>query len=1303
MSFAYGDKQRLGNRFVIEREVGRGGVGVVYRAYDLVSERTVALKLVDAEAGVAVEDETRLAREGQLLSELDHPYIVKTVAYGRLDDSGVPYVAMEWLDGEDLAARQRRKRLGLGQAVQLGVMIAEALQAAHEAQVIHRDIKPSNIFLCSGASVPNGQLEFVPKLVDFGVAAGSDLRVLRAGDVVGTPAYMAPEQARPDGQVDARCDIYSLGATLFEVIAGRPPHVGPSPIATLARLVTTPAPRLSELKRGVPAVLDNLVYRMLQTEPEYRPSSAREVMEELREAMREAERALWMNAASEPPSASRLGSSASRLITSIVAIRFDSTSARERAIEQLRQRGADAVPLGHDALVAHLGARRAVGGEAVTALDVGRRLARTGARVGIASGRVRVSWSSGSGDVHPVGEVVDRAAALARDAQPGTVLADATTSELGRGRYEFRTRDDGSSTVVGEQLRGARDRAGGAPFVGREPELAQLLSAFQRVQSEKSPVLVTVSGPPGIGKSRLRREVMARVSAQAAAPLIVLQRSDAHGRGQALGAAADVLRAIISLPKGANSTEAERAIVSRLGPATRDELTAKNREVLARLLVNEPLPDGSDPRGLRDVLWLAMTDLVLQVVADEPVAIVMEDLQWADDESVGWIDHMLARASHRPLLVMALVRPAFWAEAPQRFVGRDHVRIELRPISKRATRTIARSLLGDEVPELTLDRIADQAAGLPLFAEELARLTVAGRDTARAPTLEAAIQVSLDSLDEESRDAVGRLSVFGQTCWDAGLEALGLSGGERLMKELAASEVLVEQNVSRFPGTREWIFKHALVQEVAYSSLEELARKELHALAAEWLASMGEDAAIVARQYDLGGRHAAAAEHWARAAQRALATNALTDALRMAERALSFAEDKPSGFLRASYLDEAWSRLDPRASDRETAISALEENVYDEASAVRARGARVRYDDARGTGEKISERLAQARDEAALLSLHDEEARCSAALALRLAFAGRFVEAEAEADRLLTLAERRSISAAAVDAYQTLAIIRQTQGALIAALEARRNAAGAARRAGLKEREAMLMSNLGFALTTIGARQEARSALLTGFSLAEVISSASAVRNAQMNLLGWSATFGNDRQLEPHLAEARADADATATGVWAPPDRSNLGVLFYRGCELLRSNSDAMWRRARALLKMSAQTYRATGHQDVLPVALGMWAEAERRCGNSARAAELASEAAELLERGAPSLLNESSVYLALHNARVELGEQDAARDAVLRGLPKLLRRLQGLLGTPYARLFLTELPQNVGFIAAAEGYGLVPDEVHRILEGSGA
>ncbi|HVU05807.1 MAG TPA: protein kinase [Polyangiaceae bacterium] len=1287
----------LGGRFRIEREVGRGGAGVVYRAVDESTESAVALKIVGGEAGVSPKEEARLAREGDVLRNLSHPGIVRVVASGVFDETGQPFLAMEWLEGEDLAARHRRAPLTFPQCIELGIFVAQALEAAHDAGIVHRDVKPSNIFLVSTRHERAEYLDVAPKLVDFGVATTDDVRVTRSGDVVGTPAYMAPEQARGDAPIDARCDIYSLGATLFELVANRPPHVGPTPIATLARLVTTTAPRLRELRRNVPPMLDNLVHRMLSSDVMDRPGSAQEVAETLRMLLHQSSIGSSLDFG-EPVMSSRLGSSASRLVTSIVAIGFSSGSARDRALEVLRQRDADAVPLGNDSIVAHLGARHAVGTEASVALDLGRRLAKSGARVGVATGRARVNLSGNTGEVQPIGEVMDRASALARDAAPSSVLADATTSELGRGRYEFRSRDDGSA-IVGEALRGARaDRVGGAPFVGRDAELAQVMSGYDRAASDHTPIVVTITGPPGIGKSRLRREVLARMSARADAPRVVLQRSEAYGRNQALGAATDVVRAFLNLSKGSSVAEAEAAIVEALGPETRSEVTSQSRQIVARLLADDAL-ESVDLRGMRDLLWLSMTDLVLQVVGNEPTAIVVEDLQWADPESVGWFDHLVGRASARPLLVLGMMRPAFWTDNPQRFTGRDHVRLELRPISKRAARTIAKTFLGEDASDTMLDRIAEQASGLPLFAEELSRLAAAGGDTEHAPTIEAAIQASLDSLDVESRDAVGRLSVFGVTAWDAGLEALGMKDAESRLRDLSAAEILVEQSGSRFSGSREWVFKHSLFRDVIYASLGDLERKKLHALAADWLASMGEDASVVAEQYDLGGQQQKAAFHWARAAQRALATNALRDALTMAERSLAFADDKQQGFLRASYLDEAWSRLDPRASDRETAISSLEDNVYDEQTAVRARGARIRYEDARGAGEDISERLAATRDEAAELGLRDEEARCSAALATRLAFGGKFEEAELEATRLLHLADREKVLSAAVDAWQTLAIVRQTRGELSAALEARRSAVAAAKAAGLREREAMLTCNLGFALTTIGARQEARASLDRGFELADAIGSSGAVRHARMNLLGWASTFGNDKRLESVLGEVRADVDASATGMWTAPDRGNLGMLFYRGAELLRSESQAGLERARSLLRMSAETYRATGNRDVLPVALGMWALAEQKLGAPGRALELASEADQLLESGAPSLLNEAVVYIVLHDCHRDAGDEELARGVIERSMPRLLRRVRGLVGTPYARLFLTELPRNAQLVAIAEAYGLVPDAVHQLLE----
>jgi hypothetical protein len=267
-----------------------------------------------------------------------------------------------------------------------------------------------------------------------------------------------------------------------------------------------------------------------------------------------------------------------------------------------------------------------------------------------------------------------------------------------------------------------------------------------------------------------------------------------------------------------------------------------------------------------------------------------------------------------------------------------------------------------------------------------------------------------------------------------------------------------------------------------------------------------------------------------------------------------------------------------------------------------------------------------------------------------------------------------------------------------AALEARSSAARAASDAGLKTREATLTINVGFALTTLGAKAEARAAIEQGIALAQAVGSPGTVRHGQMNLLGWTAAFGGDAALDALLAEPRQLADNAVGGSWVPHDRATLGVLFYRGVEILRGDATTGAEHARTLLRTAAEGYRATKMLDVVPVALGLWAEAERRCGHAERARELALEASGMLDGGGASLLNEAPVYLALHDACVALGDEAAARAAIERGIPRLVTRIDGLAGTPYARGFLTELSPNAGLLAAARTYGLVPASISAIL-----
>jgi serine/threonine protein kinase len=199
----------VGDRFELLAFVAKGGMGRVYRARDARTGMTVAVKLLTEPRG----DNLRFAREAEVLKSIDHPGVVRYLAHD--ETGGVPYLAMEWLDGVDLGERLGEATLGVEETLGVARRVADALAAAHRSGVVHRDIKPGNLFLVGG------DLQTI-KLLDFGVAyAPDDVQLTITGTMVGTPAYMSPEQVRGEG-VDARADVYGLGAVLFRCLTGQP-------------------------------------------------------------------------------------------------------------------------------------------------------------------------------------------------------------------------------------------------------------------------------------------------------------------------------------------------------------------------------------------------------------------------------------------------------------------------------------------------------------------------------------------------------------------------------------------------------------------------------------------------------------------------------------------------------------------------------------------------------------------------------------------------------------------------------------------------------------------------------------------------------------------------------------------------------------------------------------------------------------------------------------------------------------------------------------------------------------------------
>jgi predicted Ser/Thr protein kinase len=276
------------SHYEVLEELGRGGMGILYRARDTRLERMVAIKVLHAEAVSSAERRQRFVREAQAASALSHPHIVTVHEIDRAATGGVEhdFIVMEYVEGASLLTRLEGGRpLAVEEAIEYAIQVAEALSAAHEAGIVHRDVKPANVML-----TPRGQV----KLVDFGLAklteplsvdTQSPTRAANPrteeGLVLGTAAYMSPEQA--EGQpVDRRTDIFSFGVVLYEMLTGRRAFQGDTQVTTRVAILSRTPPAVRSIRPEVPAALERVVARCLEKSRDARYASGAELLQDLR-------------------------------------------------------------------------------------------------------------------------------------------------------------------------------------------------------------------------------------------------------------------------------------------------------------------------------------------------------------------------------------------------------------------------------------------------------------------------------------------------------------------------------------------------------------------------------------------------------------------------------------------------------------------------------------------------------------------------------------------------------------------------------------------------------------------------------------------------------------------------------------------------------------------------------------------------------------------------------------------------------------------------------------------------------------
>ncbi|MEY4508872.1 MAG: hypothetical protein RLZZ450_994 [Pseudomonadota bacterium] len=849
----------LADRFLIECLAGVGGMGAVYKAKDLATKGFAAIKIVGKPRENDVE---RFAREAAVLSELSHPAIVRYIAHG-LTSRGAPFLAMEWLDGHELSVALRHGGLRVEQSLVLMHRICGALALAHARGVVHRDLKPSNVFLVDGDAAR-------AQLLDFGLARHESRTgsLTRAGSMLGTVGYMAPEQAMGASDVNARADVFALGCVLYECLTGRAAFSGQHDVAVLAKVLRQDPPKVSALRPDLGTHFDALFDGLLAKDPDARPRDAGVVLRIL-----DALGSVQGIAPSGSPTIELLPvTRPEHRIVSVILGRTrdcavvtrapEDTAHETAALEQLTRRfGAEPAPLQHGGLLLVLAAR-----DAVTASDQAVQAARCALCLSRLRPDLALSVATGRIDrasTIPVGAAIDEAAALLHGAEGSApeIALDELTAGLLSSRFEVRKTAAGLALLRELEDSDAPRLLMGrvTPCVGRDKELGLLEATLAECSEDSVARAVLVTAPPGIGKSRLGREYLARAAETAR---VIVARADPMAPGSPLCLAQRLVRAAAGVSES-DTPRAQRTLLERYLTTLFDSGKEPALEFLSDLIgvaADEPASARmqaarSDPEVMREQTQRAFVNWLDAEARQRPLVVLLDDLHWGDLPSVSYVEETLHALSDRPIMVVALARPEVHEQFPRLWqrVGVQEVR--LKGLTRRSSERLARSLLAEQTPDSIIARVVELADGNAFFLEELIRRVAEG-GTDFPQTVLAIVQSRLERLDPQARRALSAASTFGETFWVDGVRAL-LSAKSELracFESLAREELVVRRPDARFRDHVEYTFRHAFVRDAAYEMTDEGERRSAHAKAGAWLESVGErDALLLADHFELGG------------------------------------------------------------------------------------------------------------------------------------------------------------------------------------------------------------------------------------------------------------------------------------------------------------------------------------------------------------------------------------------------------------------------------------------------------------------
>jgi len=885
--------------------LGKGGMGVVYKAEDTILQRPVALKVLAPNAVANEEDRARFVREAQLAAGLSHHHIAAVYEFGEFE--GNAFLAMEYIQGETLAKRVKRSLLSLDDFFPISLAIADGLTQAHHKGIVHRDIKPDNIMLAPGGAV---------KIMDFGIAdMKGRARITKTGSTVGTVHYMSPEQARGD-EVDHHTDLWSLGVLMYESLTGKLPFPSEYESAVLYMVLHESPVPLSKYRNDIPVPLQEVILRCLSKRPDDRFESAEALsgaVKSIRDNLKEAGKRV---VAETETNKQRVYEVEKRPVTILFATILEAhdggesdPEARLSALNECfkglisivqRYEGMTDRILG-EKLMAVFGAPIAHENDAERAVRCAKEMKSYFDRFASleGAGRARpiqlsIALHSGvvlagtmgegkTGGYSITGESINITAGIAESAPPGAIVLSEDALRLVEeiaevGGSQHVAIKGKTKPVVVQQLRSikvgtepGRRTVGTGTFVGRERELQKVEVALRKSLA-KSEQRLFLRGEAGVGKSRLKGEIVATAIKSGFA--VFEGKCSSFEINTPYYLWNTLLKSLFNI---GNDTS-EQEVRARLHETLQILSLSAEEPYLATLLslrYEEILLEVDELRKSR--IFDAAKTLLQAFAQRRPVMVVLEDLHWIDRFSQDLLQFVFS-AGVGPAMILCTYRPEY---AHASAIATSGEVFDLDRLSAEEARQLMRLRLNvEEIPPQLEKLIEQRAEGNPFFIEEIIKTLldrkIAGVKRGKVEilsenleagvpgTLQAVILARIDQLEERIRDVLLGASVIGREFSRPVLEHVVQAKTDILagLRRLESLELVLEREDAH---ELEYLFKHYLIQEVAYNTILAKRRKKLHGLIAEAIERLYSER--LKEYYELLAFHYEKAENWSKAAE----------------------------------------------------------------------------------------------------------------------------------------------------------------------------------------------------------------------------------------------------------------------------------------------------------------------------------------------------------------------------------------------------------------------------------------------------